>query len=122
MAWRHKLTGKGPYPLHACEYCGNWTKGSRAFRQIDQTQAEADELQRKYLSRMRFGRPRPCPQYKTVEEAEAAGLVGLYFNSTGTPMSWEQEVPTPPELTEPGAERLYNVDGKPGICKLHTNQ
>lgn len=118
MAWIEKETGKGPYPMHAGEYCGNWTKGSPAMRTLDQTQAEAEVQQEQYLSQMRFGKPRPCPAYPTSELAEAAGLVGLYFKGTVVPLPWQQPITTPPELMEPGAEGLYNLDGKPGLCAL----
>lgn len=115
MAWKDIETGAGPYPMHAGEYCGNYNKDWPAVSRLNQSKEGAKREQEQYLSRMRFGKPRPCQAYPTVELAEAAGLVGLYANSDSHAFSWYVQCETPLELMEPGQEHLYNLNGKPGI-------
>lgn len=93
---------RGPYPNLAGEYCGNHIPGSPAFPAPGQTPAEADEMQKRYLARMRFGRPRGCVA-GTSEEMAARGYVGLYLleDSPFCAPFPHKCIPTPPELMEP---------------------
>lgn len=104
MARKDKNTDKGPYPMHAGEYCGN-------HHPVD-----AAKWQKAWLDRMRFGKPRPCKAFGS-EEGAAQGYVGLYLKESRKPLAHEIPVPTPPELMEPGREALYNISG-PGIFQV----
>ena len=119
MAWIHTETGDGPYPCDAGEYCGNHVPGHR-YPSLwpHETVEQAEAREARYLAKMRFGLPRPCQAWPTVEAAKAAGAVGLYLKASRNRAQWEKQVPTPPELMEPGQEHLYNIDGKPGIVQL----
>jgi len=105
MVWEHAPTqdevnskvGKGPYPMHAGEFCGN------------------QSINQACPPRMRFGKPRPCEEYPTVDLAEKAGFVGLYLKKTISRLfDWKVPCETPPELMEPGREGEYNQNG-PGL-------
>lgn len=78
--------GGGPHPNKAGEYCGNHYPNNKH--------------KKKYLAKMRFGRPHPCKS-GTTEEMEAKGYVGLYLKEDRQLFEWEVEVPTTPELMEP---------------------
>lgn len=101
MAWIHRKTGEGPFPWDAGEYCGNYLPGKPAMAGWNETQEEAERRQARYLSTMRFGRPRDC-KAGTTEEMESEGWVGLYLKESRELMlPWEKRVSTPPELMEP---------------------
>ncbi len=94
--------GKGPYPNKAGEYCGNYHPRIPPHRGWHESPAQAEERQRRYLAKLRFGRPRPC-RMGTTEEMEARGYVGLYLKAD-QPLLWGSvEVDTPNELKEPPA-------------------
>lgn len=102
MAYMRK-NGKGPYPCHAGEYCGNYLKGSQAYVRDDQTHENAQYIQKEWLARMRFGRPHSCGGF-TVAEKIAQGWVGLYLKEDD-PVNWRRPgdvlIDTPEELQEP---------------------
>lgn len=105
---------EGPYPLHVGEYCGNHYPGSRPPRMYGQSQEEANQSLAILLAEVRFGKPRSC-KAGTVEEMTRAGFVGLYLLKNRPLLGDAYEVNTPPELMEPGEERKYNLNGRPGI-------
>lgn len=119
MAWKDKRNGKGPFPMHAGEYCGNFHPSTEPRPHLHETPPEeAAKSQAALLSKMRFGKPRPCPA-GTSDEMAAQGYVGLYLKEDRPPhFEWEEPILTPPELMEPGYEHLYNIDGKPGMVRL----
>lgn len=108
MAAKQKDSGN-IYPRHIGEYCGNHCLNSQPTCFNYQTQDEADRSQKEFLSRMRFGLPRPC-KAGTSEEMKKIGYVGLYLLKDSNLSSNEERCPTPPELMEPGQEHLYNTE------------
>lgn len=100
--------GKGPYPNKAGEYCGNYNPNSYFHEYTDLEKfceqphnEEEKKRHREWLSKMRFGRPRPC-KAGTTEEMEVMGWVGLYLKEDSTfLLPGATTVPTPPELMEP---------------------
>ena len=101
-----KLTG--PYPTHKGEYCGNY-------------HPILDDYHDKYLSRMRFGKPRDCPA-GTSKAMQKRGFYGLYLKEDSPLFDWEQPIETPPELMEPGHEEFYNLNGQPGMAASHFDE
>ena len=100
MAWKHQ-NGTRPndaYPMHKGEYYGNHLPpgDSNKFALDDASNERTD-----------------C--YHGVPRHPVKGLVAIYLKESRKPFSWEQEIPTPPELMEPGKEHLYNINGKPGL-------
>jgi len=73
-------------PNHELKYCGNHSPGTPAVRssrltesgEIEyETQAEADEGQRRWLSNMTIGKAQGTDVY-TADELTAMGMVGIY--------------------------------------------
>lgn len=99
MAWNRKLGG-GPYPNLKDEYCGNHDPTELPIAACGQTPEQALDAQRRYLEKMRLGRPHPA-RGKTTEELEAAGVYGLYLKESRDLFDFEEAVPTPDSLREP---------------------
>ena len=104
MAYIIKENGvkKGPYPNRRGEFCGNHYLSDEPVHIIDE-QAYYVE----WLSKMRFGRPRPC-NTGTTKELQQQGFVGLYLKADEPLLSNEIEVPTPEELKEPNESQSNN--------------
>ena len=96
----HMIREQGPFPDKAGEFCGNYQPGSASAQGVYETPAEAKKREDEWLSRMRFGRPRPC---KTTSVTAENGWVGLYLKEDRPLFDWETPCPTPPELLEPAA-------------------
>ena len=97
----HMINSKGPYPDKKDEYCGNYRVNSECpWCHLDETPARAAERNRKWLFKMRFGRPRATDTYST-EQLEIKGIVGLYLKEDQPLLSFETRCDTLPELLEP---------------------
>lgn len=94
----YMIGNKGPYPNKAGEFCGN----HRTQEPLHLLPHETIETQADHLTKMRFGRPRPC-KAGTTKEMETSGHVGLYLkeDEAWTLGPEEREIPTPLELMEP---------------------
>jgi len=99
MAYIRRENGvkKGPYPNKRGEFCGNHFPNSGPTICAD---AQAHMHYADWLSKMRFGRPRPC-EAGTTEELEQQGMVGLYLKCDAPSYKGEIDVPTPEDLKEP---------------------
>lgn len=97
-----KKDGSGPYPNKAGEFCGNHNPDQKTLFHYNEMRFLGKRVK---LSEMyRFGRPRSCEAFTLIEGMDR-GWVGMYlkegykhFRTEG-----EIEIPTPPELMEPGA-------------------
>lgn len=89
----HTSEGKGPYHDRAGEFCGNWRLNSPAMRCGGESQRDAERHLRKYLARVRFGKPSPCA-LASSEEMAAMGWVGLYLKEDRNLFDWETAVDT----------------------------
>ena len=102
-------------PHHSGEYCGNYHPNSHLQQDLHLSPEETKKHHEAWLKKMRFGVPRLCLLGDSVK-MEAEGYVGLYLLRTESVLyPGEQEVPTPPELMEPGRESEYNINGHPGL-------
>ncbi len=110
--------GKGPYPCHRGEYCGNYCLSHRShfYSNMHESPLEAARHHYEWLSKMRFGVPHTC-QAGSAEKMLADGFVGLYLKEDSVRLSREEPCWTPPELMEPGYELFYNI-GVPGLCHV----
>ena len=105
-----KKNGEGPYPNKAGEYCGNYDPENTY---LDYRDISDLERHKEWLSRMRFGCPRPSDTH-TIQQMRDMGLVGLYLKEDDIHIySKEYTVPTPPELMEPTKAKLGDNDEKP---------
>ena len=95
---------EGPYPNKKGEFCGNYHPNSEPYANIIETTEQAHTRQAAWLSKMRFGRPRPC-EAGTTEELEQQGYVGLYLKKDESLGADGIEVPTPEELREPNDKK-----------------
>lgn len=96
--------GEGPFPNRAGEHCGNFFVDCYPVTAENETLEDALKRQDKYLSRFRFGRPRPTST-GTIEELEKLGLNGLYLKEDQSIGSSDTEIKTPDWLKEPGTYR-----------------
>lgn len=111
--------GKGPYPAHRGEYCGNhYLKDSKfSLRYLNESPEDAARHHAAWLGKMRFGKPHSCA-YGSSEKMAAEGYVGLYLREDSKLMDWRETACwTPPELMEPEFEIFYNI-GVPGLCHV----
>jgi len=102
--------GQGPCPNKAGEYCGNHNPQYEPICCFHETPGQARQNERAWLSDKRFGKPHSC-EAGTSEEMAAKGYVGLYLIED---CKWKlrdgaYEIPTPPELMEPGCSPLANM-------------
>lgn len=92
MAYMTK-DGKGPYPCHKGDYCGNYHPDYPHYPL---------HMAKFHHAQVRHGRPRPC-KAGTTAVMKAMGMVGLYLREDVDVPPGATLLPTPNNMREPVA-------------------